>query len=317
MRQKTALSLLTQGGRPTVLVRLAFLLRRETGLEVVDLMLVGAHGKQKVKVLIAVRTCPIPSAKYEELFCTAGVAETGDFIRLCPINFRALPFIRPYKKYEWIEVVAEKYRGRDVRKESCRPDGETIQVLGESVQRNAGNWAERVRYALARKGRSMEELNDRREAGRTSLGVFKPQRVPNLAPGDPEWKAGLTAAVQQAGLWEDRTVSEEPPRKVPFKFPCQFACDDARCKGHRRMSEEWEVGGALLAARGSRAFAQRCGEQGPREVSGRALRAGQGHALFGGDHLGPPGDRGGDEGFLPETPSREEVEGRRRPEPIR
>ncbi len=55
-------------------------------------MIAGAQGKQKLKVLITVKTYPIPSAKYDELVCTAGVTETGDFIRLYPINFRDLPF---------------------------------------------------------------------------------------------------------------------------------------------------------------------------------------------------------------------------------
>ena len=33
---------------------------------------------QKLKILITVKTYPIPSSKYDELVCTAGVKETGD-----------------------------------------------------------------------------------------------------------------------------------------------------------------------------------------------------------------------------------------------
>ncbi len=200
--------------------------------------------KQKLKVLITVKTYPIPSAKYDELVCTAGVTETGDFIRLYPVNFRDLPFSQQYKKYQWIEVVAEKHRGRDVRKESYRPDCDSIQKLGEPIKSNPGNWAERARYALAKKARSMEELQDRRKADRTSLGIFKPKKVHDLvvSADDPDWKAGFKAALQQARLWETRTVSKEPPRKVPFKFHYQFECDDSRCTGHRMMIEDWEVG---------------------------------------------------------------------------
>lgn len=83
-------------------------------------MTAGGRGKQKLKVLITVKTYPIPSAKYDELVCTAGVTESGDFVRLYPVNFRDLPFSQQYKKYQWIEVMAEKHRGRDVRKESFR-----------------------------------------------------------------------------------------------------------------------------------------------------------------------------------------------------
>ena len=74
--------------------------------------------------------------------------------------------------------------------------------------------------------------------------MFKPKKIHDLviSPDDPDWKAGFNAALQQARLWETRTVSKEPPRKVPFKFHYQFECHDARCKGHRMMIEDWEVG---------------------------------------------------------------------------
>ena len=207
-------------------------------------MTASTRGKERLKVLITVKTYPIPSAKYDELVCTAGVTESGDFVRLYPINFRDLPFSQQYKKYQWIEVVAEKHRGRDVRRESYRPDSDTIQIIGEPIKSNPGNWVERARYALAKKARSMEELNDQREADRTSLGIFKPKKVHDLviSADDPDWKAGFKAALQQARLWDDRTVSKVPPRKVPFKFRYRFECDDPRCKGHRMMIEDWEVG---------------------------------------------------------------------------
>ena len=207
-------------------------------------MTARTRGKQKLKVLITVKTYPIPSAKYDELVCTAGVTESGDFVRLYPINFRDLPFSQQYKKYQWIEVIAEKHRGRDVRRESYRPDSNTIQIIGEPLKSNPGNWAERARYALAKKARSMEELNDQRKDDRTSLGIIKPKKVHDLviSDDDPEWKAGFKAALQQARLWDDRIVSKVPPRKVPFKFRYRFECDDPRCNGHRMMIEDWEVG---------------------------------------------------------------------------
>ena len=207
-------------------------------------MMVGTAGKQRLKVLITVKTYPIPSSKYDELVCTAGVTEAGDFVRLYPINFRDLPFSRQYKKYQWIDIMASKHEGRDVRKESYRPDSESIRILGEPIKSNPGNWNERARYALVKKAGSMEDLRDRQQADGTSLGVFRPKKVSDLriTPDDPEWKPGFKAALQQARLWETRTVSKEPPRKVPFKFHYRFDCDDARCNGHEMMIEDWEVG---------------------------------------------------------------------------
>lgn len=202
-------------------------------------------GKQTLKVLITVKTYPIPSAKYDELVCTAGVTEKGEFIRLYPINFRDLPYSQQYRKYQWIEVQAEKHKGRDVRKESYRPNCDSIQILGEPIKSNPGNWAERAKYVMPNIALSMEDLHARQENDRTSLGIFKPKNVQDLVitPDSGEWKASFRTALQQARLWETRSVSKIPPRKVPFKFQYQFECNDSRCKRkHRMMIEDWEVG---------------------------------------------------------------------------
>jgi len=199
---------------------------------------------EHLQVLVTVKTYPIPSEEYDELVCTAGVTETGDFVRLYPINFRDLPYSQQYKKYQWISVRVEKHKGRDARRESFRPDCDTLKLLGEPIPTKRGNWSSRARYALAKKAASMEDLHDRQEADKTSLGVFKPKKVHDLiiTPDDPDWKAGFKAALRQARLWENRTKSLEPPRKVPFKFQYKFDCDDHRCNGHQMMIEDWEVG---------------------------------------------------------------------------
>lgn len=201
--------------------------------------------RERLKILITVKTYPIPSKKYDELVCTAGVTETGEFIRLYPINFRELPYTQQYRKYQWIEVTAEKYQGRDVRKESYRPDCDSISILGGVIPSNPGNWAKRAMYALARESHSMEDLYKQQEADRTSLGIFKPKKVSDLviSPDDPQWSPGFLHELQQHRLFEYRQKTLVPPRKVPFKFHYCFECDDPSCKGnHRMMIEDWEVG---------------------------------------------------------------------------
>ena len=164
--------------------------------------------------------------------------------RLYPVNFRDLPFSQQYKKYQWIEVVAEKHKGRDVRKESYRPDSDSVRVLGEPIPTRKGDWSDRDAIVLQNAAGSMEELWDQQKADRTSLGVFKPQRVLDLkiSEDDAEWKPQFLEALKQSRLWDDRVVTKEPPRKVPFKFHYRFECDDPRCRGHRMMIEDWEVG---------------------------------------------------------------------------
>lgn len=200
---------------------------------------------EPLKVLVTVKTYPIPSSRYDELVCTAGVMEDGSFVRLYPINFRDLPFSQQYRKYQWIEVSAEKHRGRDVRKESYRPDCDSIQLLGEPIPTKRGDWSDRAKYVLAQPSFSMEELYEKQQEDRTSLGIFKPKIVRDLviSEDDPDWKPAFKAALAQSRLWETRTKSKEPPRKVPYKFHYLFECKDSRCKkNHRMMIEDWEVG---------------------------------------------------------------------------
>jgi hypothetical protein len=117
-------------------------------------------------------------------------------------------------------------------------------LIGKPIPTKSGNWSARARYALAKKAASMEDLYGRQAADKTSLGVFKPKKIHDLiiTPAAPDWKAGFKAALRQARLWENRTRSLEPPRKVPFKFQYKFDCDDQRCNGHKMMIEDWEVG---------------------------------------------------------------------------
>lgn len=198
----------------------------------------------KIKVLITVKTYPIPSATYDELVCTAGVTESGEFIRLYPINFRELDFDRQYRKYQWIEIDADKHTGRDARKESYRPKGDTLKVLGEPLGTNEGTWAERAKYVARNVYTSMRALREKQDSDSTSLALFKPKTISKFTaePDDPEWKEGFKAELLQKRLFETRKQTLQPPRKVPFKFSYHWTCEDEDCNGHKMMIEDWEVG---------------------------------------------------------------------------
>lgn len=201
---------------------------------------------ERLEVLITVKTYPIPSSKYDELVCTAGVTESGDFVRLYPINFRDLPYSQQFKKYQWIKLKATRRGKEDSRKESFRPDSDSIELIGEPIETERGDWGNRAKYALLKRAQSMEELSCSNERDNTSLGVFRPKHVFGLdviEEDEKDWKPSQRQAFLQARLWETRTVSKNPPRKVPYKFFYRFSCDDPRCKGNHRMSIiDWEVG---------------------------------------------------------------------------
>ena len=46
---------------------------------------------QTTRVLITVLTYPHPSTRWDELVCTGGVSEEGEWIRLYPIDYRYRP----------------------------------------------------------------------------------------------------------------------------------------------------------------------------------------------------------------------------------
>ncbi len=132
-----------------------------------------------------------------------------------------------------------------MRKESYRPDCDSIRLIGKPIPSTRDNWAERGRYVLRNASRSMEELCDQQAKDGTSLGIFKPKNVMDLriSSDTPQWPPKFLAALQQRRLFESRHKTLVPPRRVPFKFHYLFECDDARCKGNHRMSiEDWEVG---------------------------------------------------------------------------
>ena len=72
------------------------------------------------RVLIAVKTYPTLSEKYDELVCTAGFLEDGSWIRIYPVPYRKLNYGSRYSKWQWIEIDLVK-NTKDFRKESYRP----------------------------------------------------------------------------------------------------------------------------------------------------------------------------------------------------
>ena len=55
-------------------------------------------------ILIAVKTYPTLSEKYDELVCTAGFLEDGSWVRIYPIPYRKLDYTERYQKWHWISL---------------------------------------------------------------------------------------------------------------------------------------------------------------------------------------------------------------------
>lgn len=103
--------------------------------------------KERIKVLITVKTYPNLSIKHDELVCTAGFREDGTWIRLFPIPYRKLDYDQQYKKYQWIEVDVERNE-KDFRPESYRPLNIDQATFGQTIPAGPNGWQVRRQYCL-------------------------------------------------------------------------------------------------------------------------------------------------------------------------
>lgn len=199
------------------------------------------------KVLIAVKTYPTLSSKYDELVCTAGFLEDGSWIRVYPIPFRKLEYDKQYSKYDWIEVDLEK-NNSDFRLESHKP--KSIETAFNIVDHlgTEDSWRLRKEIVLKNVHTNMTELIAQAKDIKkyTSLAVFKPKEILDfkIEKVDREWDKKkldtLKAKAQQLNLFQNSDNPFEVVQKLPYKFSYKFVSDD----GIERtmMIEDWEIG---------------------------------------------------------------------------
>lgn len=202
---------------------------------------------QKTKVLITVKTYPVPSQKYQEVVCTAGITESGEWVRLYPIDYRYLQPEVQYKKYQWIELdLQSRGAGSDKRKESHKPSLETIKLLGEPLSTKNG-WAERRQIIDKLPHLIVKQYQALYETDGTSLGVVRPSKILDMAVEkvEVEWTPKQTGLLSQ-----QRLFGEQPKElaKIPYKFSYIFECAD-HDRPHKAMCEDWELGVLFLKER--------------------------------------------------------------------
>lgn len=203
----------------------------------------------KTKVLITVTTYPLPSRSYDELVCTAGILETGEWIRIYPVPLRFLTGLRKDGKmesfkYNWIELDLNK-RNDDFRPESHSPinyDFKDIALFGKIDTKN--NWAERKKYCTAKAYTNLSQLIDESKAPtNVSLATFKPTRILEFVievEENREWKDEWKELRKQGDLFEQDRSPEITIPKLPYKFYYRFEDDEGRIS--RLMIEDWEIG---------------------------------------------------------------------------
>ena len=192
-------------------------------------------------------TYPHPSEKYQELVCTAGVTESGEWVRLYPIDLRYRSPGRRFRKYQWIEVdLWPRGEGNDGRKESRRPDLDSITLVGEPLSVKNG-WEARRQIIDALPHHTVTQLQNLFESDKTSLGIVRPTKVHDLEirPSDRNWKPAWRRLFSQMTLFGP---PQKPLQKIPYTFHYHFECEDDT-KPHVAMCEDWELGMLYLNER--------------------------------------------------------------------
>jgi len=196
------------------------------------------------KVLIAVKTYPTLSEKYDELVCTAGFREDGSWIRIYPIPFRKKSYNEQYKKYDWIEVDLVK-NNSDFRPESYRPltDATPLNIVGHID--TANNWEERKKIVLNKIYHNLSELiaESKNQGTCTSLAVFKPTKIKDfrVESVEREWDRSKLEKLNQLNLFEKAENGKfEVVKKLPYKF--FFVLEDNEGRESKMMLEDWELG---------------------------------------------------------------------------
>ena len=196
------------------------------------------------RVLIAVKTYPLPSAKYDELVCTAGFRDDGSWIRIYPVPLRKLPYEMQYKKYDWIEVDIEK-NPSDFRPESYRPKRIDMDLKMVGHIEPDHNWEKRKKYALKNTYYNLTELiaEARNTQIGTSLATFKPASIINfkIEETEKEWEKKTLEKLRQFNMFQSTNEKQfEIVHKLPYKFSYVFTDNNGR--ESTLMIEDWEIG---------------------------------------------------------------------------
>ena len=198
------------------------------------------------RVLITVRTYPVPAQKNIEVSCTAGVSG-GQWIRLFPVPYRYLDHDKRFTKYQWIDVSVTK-APQDPRAESYKLNVDTIKI-GEYVPTTNG-WRQRKDILRPLMRPSMCAIRRERDANNApTLGLFRPAKIEQLIiePDASEWTAQQLANLDQSMLFHAGPA--EKLEKLPHKFYYQFRCADSTCHGHRMSCTDWEMAESYRAWR--------------------------------------------------------------------
>lgn len=202
---------------------------------------------RNAKVLITVKTYPLPSSTYGELVCTAGLLDGERWIRIYPIPYRFLEDNQQYPKYSWVTMDLTRNQ-KDFRPESYRPlkgVDETI-LVGERIGTSNG-WAARKRLVLQEVYTSMGELISRAKGPeKSSLATLHPSEIVDFVveEDEREWKAEWLQQLRQLNMFDPQSIAGQTRQvipKLPYKFSYRLLTAGDNFP-RKMMIEDWEIG---------------------------------------------------------------------------
>lgn len=199
---------------------------------------------QRARVLVTVKAYPTPSQTHGETVCIAGVRldrPEPSWIRLYPINFRALDDGDRFGKYSVVDI--DVVPGHDGRSESFRPRLSTAQV--RTTLSSARGWAARWAHLDPLAGATTScRLRHHASGGGPSLGLVKPLSVDSLEiTRSPSYTAAQQQAVAAAAAPDlFRSAPRTPLEPPPFTLRYRYKCAEHGCTGHAQSVLDWEAG---------------------------------------------------------------------------
>jgi hypothetical protein len=190
---------------------------------------------ERRKILIATKTYPSISTKYQETVCTAGILLSEEenplqWIRIYPIRYRYLDFDKRYPRWAIVSAKIKK-NDQDYRPESFRIDDNSLQIIRKIDTTN--NWQERKSLVLSLQFRSIADI----QAQGKSLGIIKPKSIERFfsKKTSREWNQKQQAVLNQLDLFEPNIDLE----KIPYQFVYQFTDEDN--VPHKYSISDWEI----------------------------------------------------------------------------
>ena len=202
----------------------------------------------RARVLVTVKTYPLPSGKYGELVCTAGLLDGNQWIRIYPIPLSFLSDNSGYPKYSWIELDLIR-NTTDPRPESYRPlNGIDEQIKVTDSIGTSNHWATRRSYVLQDVHTSMDELISHAKSDQVkSLATLRPKRIVDfvIEEKEREWKEKWLAQAKQGNFFELDAKGQGKPRNLvkalPYRYSYRFLTD-GDTKPRELMIQDWEIG---------------------------------------------------------------------------